>query len=327
MATVNRDALRSVVLALLAVLAVALVSATVTDVSEPTTGSGEGAGGGSGGGGGGGLVPDESASGAPLGVDDTTRAGGEICVAALDEPWVQLLLAGALVVLFAAVWYRTNVVASAVLVGVVALPLALLYVTLSCSDGDGMPEPPNQAAAGAGSAPETGAGSSGGGGVPETVFSAPLWVVVLVGGIAVAVTLITLTRSGGVRELVASTDETTGDESNGATDVVAVGRVAGRAADRIETGVDADNEVFRAWTAMTEHLDVDRPESSTPQEFADAAVSAGFDRADVTELTDLFAAVRYGGEDPTDDRERRAVAALRRIEAASEPTDDDGGDG
>jgi hypothetical protein len=74
---------------------------------------------------------------------------------------------------------------------------------------------------------------------------------------------------------------------------------------------------------MTGYLDVDSPESSTPAEFADAAVDAGMSDGDVDELTRLFEEVRYGGKDPTDDRESRALAALRRIDSEYA---DDGGD-
>jgi len=66
---------------------------------------------------------------------------------------------------------------------------------------------------------------------------------------------------------------------------------------------------------MTDHLEVRDPTSSTPAEFATAAVEAGMAREHVDELTELFEAVRYGGADVTEDRERRAVEALRRIEA------------
>jgi hypothetical protein len=39
------------------------------------------------------------------------------------------------------------------------------------------------------------------------------------------------------------------------------------------------------------------------------------DRGDVAELTRLFETIRYGGATPTEERERRAVEALRRIES------------
>jgi len=76
-----------------------------------------------------------------------------------------------------------------------------------------------------------------------------------------------------------------------------------------------ENEVYRAWREMTGHLDVENPESSTPAEFAAAAESVGMDDAHVAELTDLFREVRYGGAAATDDREQRAIDALRAIES------------
>ncbi len=99
-----------------------------------------------------------------------------------------------------------------------------------------------------------------------------------------------------------------------AYDLDRIGAAAGAAADRIDADADVSNEVFRAWREMTRHLRVDRPAASTPAEFADAAVDAGMDPDDVAELTDLFEAVRYGGQTATDERARRARAALRRIE-------------
>lgn len=98
-------------------------------------------------------------------------------------------------------------------------------------------------------------------------------------------------------------------------DVAAVGRAAGEAADRIAAGTAVENEVFRAWRSMTDHLDVDSPATSTPADFAAAAVEAGMDRDDVAALTDLFEETRYGDYEVTEGRERAAVAALRDIEA------------
>jgi hypothetical protein len=104
------------------------------------------------------------------------------------------------------------------------------------------------------------------------------------------------------------------DESTAAT--AAVGRAAGRAADRIEDEAAVDNEVYRAWAEMTDLLDVPDPETSTPREFQAAAVDAGMAADDVRELTRLFETVRYGGAEPDGEAEERAVAVLRRIETA-----------
>lgn len=98
-------------------------------------------------------------------------------------------------------------------------------------------------------------------------------------------------------------------------DLAAMGRAAGRAADRIEAEGDLHNEVYRAWYEMTRHLSVPAPETTTSGEFADRAVAAGMDDGDVSRLTRLFEEVRYGGASPAD-RERRAVETLRRIEEA-----------
>jgi hypothetical protein len=108
---------------------------------------------------------------------------------------------------------------------------------------------------------------------------------------------------------VAAADGGDGDGIEG------VAQAAGRAADRIEEETGVDNEVYRAWREMATLLGAERPETSTPGEFADDAVAAGMDPEDVDELTRLFEAVRYGDSPPTEEREQRAVTILRRIEA------------
>jgi len=106
--------------------------------------------------------------------------------------------------------------------------------------------------------------------------------------------------------------EPDGDEET----LAAVGRTAGRAAERLEgAGADVDNEVYRAWAAMTDHLEVDNRPARTPGEFRTAALAAGMAAEDVDALTELFETVRYGGRPATADREAEAVAALRRVEA------------
>lgn len=93
-----------------------------------------------------------------------------------------------------------------------------------------------------------------------------------------------------------------------------IAEAAGEAADELAGPTDSENGVYRAWVRMTEVLDVDHPETSTPREFADAALAAGLNPDDVAELTELFETVRYGPTDVTDEHERRAREALRRIE-------------
>ena len=108
-----------------------------------------------------------------------------------------------------------------------------------------------------------------------------------------------------------------------ATDgTVAVADAVSRAADRLEESEgDPENAVYRAWAEMTTALDVTEPATSTPGEFADAAIAAGMDQARVGQLTDLFEQVRYGHEPVTADHERRAAETLRAIEATHQAVD------
>ena len=98
-------------------------------------------------------------------------------------------------------------------------------------------------------------------------------------------------------------------------DAVAVGRVAGRTADRLEAGTGAENEIYRAWVEMTELFDLSRRETKTPGEFATAAVDAGMDADDVGELTRLFEQIRYSTDTPSEANEQRAIDLFRRIES------------
>lgn len=116
--------------------------------------------------------------------------------------------------------------------------------------------------------------------------------------------------------------------SEGVADVQAdVGAAAGAAADRIENQADpsVENAVYDAWYKMTTYLPVEEPETSTPGEFAAAAITTGIDRGDVEELTSLFESVRYGPESATPLTERRAVEILRRIEATYHESADETG--
>lgn len=109
-------------------------------------------------------------------------------------------------------------------------------------------------------------------------------------------------------------------------DESAFARAAGAAADRIEQAdTDVDNAVYRAWVEMTALLEIDDPETTPPSDFAEAAIATGLARDDVEQLTALFTEVRYGGKS-ADDREQRALAALRNIERTyQESLDQDGG--
>ena len=156
-------------------------------------------------------------------------------------------------------------------------------------------------------------GTAGAGDAAATAVNTPSTVVAVVLGVAVLAAVAVLVRATGDTSTAPTEPPAEPDGTDAAA--AAVGRAAGRAADRIEADTGVDNAVFRAWREMTDDLELPR-ETSTPGEFADAAVAAGMEPGDVRELTTLFEDVRYGGETADEQREQRALAALRRIEDA-----------
>ncbi|NHN47773.1 DUF4129 domain-containing protein [Halostella sp. JP-L12] len=303
----NRDALRPILVAVVCVLALSVAAATLTSpvdtegnggggFSSPSTDPSEESG-----------IGGEEESGAP-------SSGGfdfpRMCLSVLSGDAPFGVLAATLLLLGAVAYSRYDgLVAFSFVLGL-GIPLFLLVTLLTA----GCAEPFSLSGSTNGSIISLGDGASspvglgdGEGRVDPTSPSTLLFVLL-------ALTPLALVGLYLFSDVQGETDE---DETLDRTDEErrsAIGRAAGRAADRIEESVDVENEVYRAWREMTGHLDVDRPESSTPGEFADAAVDAGMSADDVEELTGLFEEVRYGGMDPTDDREERAVDALRRIE-------------
>ncbi|WP_049901141.1 DUF4129 domain-containing protein [Halococcus agarilyticus] len=167
-------------------------------------------------------------------------------------------------------------------------------------------------------------GFEGGGG---TAFSWPVETIVLgaaAAAVAGAVALF-LWRSDAVRSrLGVAADDT--DES----DLGSVARVAGDAADRVEsasTSRAADNAIYRAWTELVDLLDAPGPQSGTPRQFESAAIERGMDPEDVHVLTEAFEAVRYGDASTSPPRRERVTAALRRLQRAHGETPSDGAGG
>ena len=306
----KRDALAAVAVALLALVALGVAAATLDTAVD--VGSG-------GFGGGGGEASSVGEDAGDPGVLSSSGEAGEFSVSGVcfpflrEPPAVLALLAG--LTLIAGITYRDTAspFASLAVAGVLGAPIGVLFWILSTCRSVAQSLSVSLGLGGN----ETGlfpAGAAGGGfGGGEGAASAPQALFALVVVAAVIASAAALLLAGGDDE----GDAAEGGQSDGPEeeppDLDAIGRTAGEAADRIESS-DADNEVYRAWRDMTDVLDVDRPASSTPAEFATAAVDAGVDEEPVTALTEVFERVRYGGEDATDDRERRAVEALRRIE-------------
>lgn len=215
----------------------------------------------------------------------TVTGEGGLCPAFLDDPGGLL---GALAVIGGGMAAGYRVFESAIPSIVVGVPIALW--SLGCSSLVG---------------PVPGIGWLQGLSPSPTVLLA-----LLVCGLVGAIGLLWVT----------SADEWSGDSfepmnPNPPVDLEAAATAAGDAAARIDAQADVENEVYRAWLEMTDHLGVVRPETTTPAEFQRRAIAAGMDREDVETLTGLFRDVRYGERDPTP-RAERAIAALERIERA-----------
>jgi hypothetical protein len=306
---VNRRALRRLGLAALAIVALGVAAATVDSVVVPEAGGGPGVGSGGSGTFGAGDEGD-------VGVDDGPAgqfAPLPVCYPILNDPRV----IGAVLLAFLVVGYLAyrdteSLLPPLALWIAFGIPVGTIYVILtSCN-------PPRPLGSGLGSATENasllpaGSGAGSLGSQAGRTVSTPsallgvLLVVALVGAV-----LMLFVSTADEEERPAEPEPTEPPQP----DVGAVGRAAGAAADRIEADADVDNEVYRAWSEMTRHLDVSNPDVATPAEFATAAVEAGMAPDDVRELTGLFETVRYGGESATPEREGRAIDALRRIEA------------
>ncbi|WP_254537039.1 DUF4129 domain-containing protein [Halomarina litorea] len=294
----NRERLTPVLLALLAVLALAGAAATL-DSARSGSLAGDGAGTGFG---------DSDARE----VDFGNPPPPETPVTAPAYPHLlALVFAGAVLVslVAAAVWvYREGVDALKQLVALVvpvAVLLVLLYLVFLANLGGAS----GIAGAFGSRLPQFPGGGSSGGASAAVSSSPPVVVAALLAAVLVAVLLVVVRATGD--DAVEPVADPEPDDRT--TEVAAIGEAAGRAADRIEGETTFANAVYRAWREMTDPLDLPR-ETSTPGEFAAAAVAAGMGREDVRELTDLFEATRYGGVSADETRERRAVEALRRIE-------------
>jgi len=300
---VDRDSLRVAVVAALCVLALGAAAATLD--SATTTG--------------GGMGPTSSGD---AGVDDTEgddtlplddRSGGDfgvggVCIELLRSPQALAVAVGIAALIAYALRRQYDTMVALAFVFALALPLFIVYILLAgCSTGGGGSLVDGIANFTNSSMPQGGGmlGDEDG----RTVPSAPsLLLLALLAGVFLLAVGVVVRGTDDDEE--PPQEEFEEDEERAA----AVAAAAGRAADRIEADGDLENEVYRAWREMVRLLAVSNPRATTPGEFADAAVAAGIDRDDVRELTGLFEAVRYGGFEATDERERRAVEALRRIE-------------
>ena len=293
------------VVALVCIVGLALAAATV---STPTGApSGEGPGSGSGGA----DEPDRESEPASEpgggGLPDILLYAGAVIFA--------LTALTALYLLAKTLNLRTIVVAAVAIAIIIVVGSLLLSAILeldvdSSAEREGEPTETSEPGGGEG-------GDGGGGRTPvETPTQDSDIPIALLGafGVFALLLVVAIYRYSGTdvdidTRSVSDVEETTTDS------VQAVGEAAGRAAERLEDDAETtENTIYRAWREMTDALEVDRPRTTTPEEFADVAIDAGMAPDDVRELTWLFEEVRYGDVAVTDEREQRAREALRRIQ-------------
>jgi hypothetical protein len=219
------------------------------------------------------------------------------------------------VLLFVGIAWRTDKLVAVSVFVTLGIPVGIIYAFLASCPG------PDSKARSLGLGENTTFNLSApkGGGVPGSESGAtpvpPSMLVLALLGVVLVFAVVVVFR-GTADDDATDVAEESAEEPDDEEAIRAISRVAGETADRIDEAGDLDNEVYRAWREMVDHLQVERPDATTPGEFADAAVEAGMEPADVEELTDLFETVRYGGFDPTEERETQAVEALRRVEGA-----------
>lgn len=227
------------------------------------------------------------------------------------SPWLLLLAAALFVGAVVAVHFEVQWAISTVAIAFGAVLMVILVSTIGCVDFTPAQETAEQVATETSDEIQETTREIGTGDDDGLIVTTPT----LLTGAVVVILLFALLAS--VLRFRDGEDPSTPSELDHDAEeppVRTVGRVAGDAADDIEEDVSLENAVYRAWAGMASALDVDHPETSTPAEFAEAARDAGLDPGDVDELTALFEEVRYGTAAPTPDRERQAVASLRRLE-------------
>ncbi|WP_247728863.1 DUF4129 domain-containing protein [Halovivax limisalsi] len=301
----SRETALRLTAAIVAILALAVVASVLPDVIEPA-------------GGGGGGVSDGSGTSQPnvSGTEPAPDNPGNVL-------FLRLIVAGLLgLFVVAIVWMvlydrRELLALLRRMAGVAVVVAILLAVVVAVMEPPELGPMENMTGTGGGTGPGEAGPAPGDSGESNTdsnllsVNDVLLFAVVLLAVVAIGYVL---------KRRLERDDGEVGETLPEETPAEEVADVAGATADRIQSDVNGavENEVFRAWKRMTEVLPVDNPASSTPGEFADAAIDAGFDPDDVGELTSLFEAVRYGPADATDIETDRAISIMRRIESAAD---------
>lgn len=309
-----RDRLVVVVIAAIALFALAAGAASLSDpaaIGDGSDGSGSDNSQAP-------TTPNQPGVDAPMDENNSpfAAATGELCVISVDFE-VGLSVVVVLTALIAGlIWVRISRLAAVASVLGIAPIMVMIYafLTLGCYEI----APDNESEAGIpGRNTSPPLEDEGGEAARQILELSTDPLIVLVGLAVIGVLVATVAMRG----LDSDSDAVGPEEPTPATSSVEateLARIAGSTADRLAETDTADgaleNEVYRAWRQMTAHLDVDAPATSTPGEFAVAAIDAGLDPDDVHALTTLFEEVRYGERPATPAREEAAIETLRRIE-------------
>lgn len=309
----SRDRLLVVVLAAMALFALAAGAASLSDPVVVGGGEGDDRW----------AEPDPNSDG-DVGIDlpldenasPIAAADGTACLSPLDAD-LGLLVVIALVAVLAGLMWRAASAVAAVATAIGLAPVGLLVyglLTLGCFEVSGDNQSMDPGVPGNGAQPPEGGAP---GQVTEQLVelsTEPLIILIglaLVGVLAATVAMRGVGDDGGAGPKVSEDD----GSPESATELA---NIAGSTADRLAANpgseTDLENEVYRAWREMTDHLEVASPAASTPGEFAAAAIESGLDPDDVSALTRLFEEVRYGDRSVTPEREQRAIETLRHIE-------------
>lgn len=307
-----RSTVRWAAFAVLAVVAIALAAGILGSTVEVGGSSGLSSGSGGDSGQSGGLFESNENSQATQSLPiNFPQQQISLCVSAANDPTILLGLGAAYLLVGSVVArLRTKLLGIAVvMIAVYITVIGALLLTIGCSPPDLSFDDGGGLSASEIEGDEIGTGGDNADG-PEAI-PAVLTIALLAGAL---IGVLGVFYFSGRDDEESPTAEETASEPE--PDRAAIGRAAGRAADELESAEGLGNAVYGAWAEMTAPLPVEDPESSTPAEFATAAVEAGMPRDEVTEVTALFEEVRYGGSEPSAGQEQRAVEALRRIEAA-----------
>lgn len=236
---------------------------------------------------------------------------GALCFPILFTTEVQLLLISIVLFTGLLLWRLRDRFTAAVVLATTVPMGTVIYLALAASC---QIEPSADAQFGLSPAPVIEAANNSTGGAIE-VANEPVVYLLLLAAIGLLVIGLVLLRDDLPDRDIDELEEVDEDPE---ADRIALAQIAGdtarRLAERDSGDAALENEIYRAWVAMTEHLEVTDPDTTTPGEFAAAAVAIGLHAEDVQALTELFEAVRYGDRPVTTAREQAAIEFLDRLE-------------